>query len=297
MIQTVKRYIGQNKAFNMLVGKHNNRKREKQLQTEFSELIRDYSEIQIAENTEAKNSNYLWLCWWQGEKAMTPLVRKCYQRICELNTDKNIILITDDNLNEWVQFPDYIIKKFHHGTITKTHMSDLLRCELLRHYGGIWMDITIYPSASVPEQCYAHPVYSCRTKPEAWSFNVSESRWTSFFWVSRKPQNILFCFMSDFWKAYWKTYDTLIEYFLVDFVFALAYDQIPAVKKEIDEIDLNGCGTDCWQLLNEIRVHALYDEKRLQEIQKDGWFQKLSYKGEEHWKNDGGDTFYKHLFL
>ena len=59
MIQTVKRYIGQNKAFNMLVGKHNNRKREKQLQTEFSELIRDYSEIQIAENTEAKNSNYL----------------------------------------------------------------------------------------------------------------------------------------------------------------------------------------------------------------------------------------------
>ena len=99
MIQTVKRYIGQNKAFNMLVGKHNNRKREKQLQTEFSELIRDYSEIQIAENTEAKNSNYLWLCWWQGEKAMTPLVRKCYQRICELNTDKNIILITDDNLN------------------------------------------------------------------------------------------------------------------------------------------------------------------------------------------------------
>ena len=56
--------------------------------------------------------------------------------------DREIVLITQDNLFNYVQFPDYILKKWEAGVITNTHFSDLLRLELLIKYGGTWSDET-----------------------------------------------------------------------------------------------------------------------------------------------------------
>ena len=46
-------------------------------------------------------------------------------------------------MNKYVQFPNYIIEKWNAGLITNTHMTDLLRLELLIRYGGMWVDATV----------------------------------------------------------------------------------------------------------------------------------------------------------
>ena len=43
----------------------------------------------------------------------------------------------------YVQFPDFILDKWKNGKITHTHMTDLLRLELLVKYGGMWVDATV----------------------------------------------------------------------------------------------------------------------------------------------------------
>lgn len=57
-----------------------------------------------------KNNNRIWVCWFQGMENVPALVQKYYQSLKENLTDLEIVLITSDNMLDYVQFPDYIIK-------------------------------------------------------------------------------------------------------------------------------------------------------------------------------------------
>lgn len=46
-----------------------------------------------------------------------------------------------------MEFPKYIEEKWKRGVITHTHMTDLLRLELLIRYGGTWIDATVFAVA------------------------------------------------------------------------------------------------------------------------------------------------------
>lgn len=136
LLQEVKHKLVDNKMFDTAIGRYRNRCKVKNLYCEFAKLIKKYRRDSLQEDMTLPLSDYIFVCWWQGEADMSPMIRECYQRIKQFNTDKKVILITADNMNQWVQFPDYIITKFNEGKITKTHMSDLLRCALLRDWGG-----------------------------------------------------------------------------------------------------------------------------------------------------------------
>ena len=94
-------------------------------------------------NTMQTQSNKVWVCWFQGMDKAPSLVRRCYDSLCEKLVDREIVLITEDNMFNYVSFPDYIVEKWRDGEITHTHMTDLLRLELLIKYGGTWIDATV----------------------------------------------------------------------------------------------------------------------------------------------------------
>ena len=80
---------------------------------------------------EHKNSNKIWICWFQGMDNAPELVKKCYQSVIKNNPDKDVTVITSENMSEYVQFPDFILDKWKKGIITHTHMTDLLRLSLI----------------------------------------------------------------------------------------------------------------------------------------------------------------------
>lgn len=88
--------------------------------------------------------NNVWVFWWQGENKMPQLVRQCYTSLKNRLIGKKIILITKDNIKEYCTFPDYIFEKYKDGKITLTHLSDILRFDLLSHYGGLYTDATVF---------------------------------------------------------------------------------------------------------------------------------------------------------
>jgi mannosyltransferase OCH1-like enzyme len=90
----------------------------------------------------------IWMCWMQGLENAPELVRQCYKQIKKNITDREIVLITEENIDEYVSFPSYIQEKYKKGIISHTHFSDLLRIELLCKYGGTWIDSTVFCSGS-----------------------------------------------------------------------------------------------------------------------------------------------------
>lgn len=302
----LKKQVGQLKAlivhthlFNLVTARLHQFQRRRQLKKLSKCLIKKYKKEPMEQVPSDHNiSNYVWVCWWQGEEHMSPIVRKCYQNIKKFNTNKIVVLITEKNLDTYVNFPEYILKKYHNGSITPTHLSDLLRTELLRKYGGVWMDITLLTWTSIPDRFYDFPIYTGRFVYNKADYNISKNRWTSFFLVARYPENILFRYLSDFWKIYWKYNNELIEYFLIDYAFDLGYCSIPAIKKELDMVPVNSCGKDVWRLLPILS--QTYNPQEINDIIAENWMQKLSYKGENHIQRKSlvpENSVYQNLFL
>lgn len=299
IIHSIKQKIIKTNIFQRVTAYLHHQKRRKELDQEFASVISKYIDVEAEGfGTSSTPSEYIWVCWWQGYDGMTPLVRECVERIKRFNSEKKVILITDDNVNEYVRFPEVIMKKYVEGVITKTNMSDLLRANLLAKYGGCWMDATLYIFGAVPERFYNCPVYTGRYIRNGKDQNISRNRWTSYFMMARYPGNILFCFLRDFWNVYWENHDTLTEYLMIDYALDLAYRRIPSIRRELNQVGLNGCGNDVWALLSALSEP--YDEKWFQNLGNANWMQKLTYKIEatvQEMASDPQNSIYKRLFL
>jgi hypothetical protein len=79
----------------------------------------------------------IWMLWFQGEEGMPWLVRRCYESWVECNPSWEVILLSDENLHQYVDL-DYSSLSY----LGKATVADLIRLELLAKYGGAWVDAT-----------------------------------------------------------------------------------------------------------------------------------------------------------
>lgn len=138
----------------------------------------------------------IWVCWWQGEAALPALCRACLKTIKAHACAHPVILIDKDNYSDYIKLPAVIKEKFDDGKISITHLSDILRCLLLREHGGIWMDCTIFLIKDIDDFIKPDtPFWSCRHIQV--NNNICDGWWSANFWATGKG-NILPSFMSDF---------------------------------------------------------------------------------------------------
>lgn len=193
----------------------------------------------------------IFVCWFQGEEAMPPVVKACYASIKQFAQSHPVVLITSENLAEYVQIPEHIIRKLAGGKITLTHFSDIIRAALLSKYNAIWLDATIYLTA--PLDWPLTPIHSIKGHAAA-SSSIAVTRWSPLcrtlpvyarwagycFGGGQK----LFSFMLDAFCEYWQQEDTLIDYFLIDYFIELAYEKFPETKRLLDEIPINNADAE-----------------------------------------------------
>ena len=115
------------------------------LEEEFSNLIQKYEEIPdlIIPNSEINN---IWTLWWQGVEQAPEIVKVCLKSQQENMVSKGFqyTVITKDNWKQFIDLPKHIIEKMESEKITFTHFSDIIRAELIKQYGGIWIDATVF---------------------------------------------------------------------------------------------------------------------------------------------------------
>lgn len=236
----------------------------------------------------------VWVCWWQGVEQMPELVRCCVESLKRNLPQQKVALrlLTLENCMQYVTFTNTVIQKFEEGKITYTHLSDLLRAELLYRYGGMWIDATYYVSSHIPAEIFEQPtIYTLKYEKPIWSADVTKGRWSGNLWITGK-ENRLFQFLMEGLWYYWEVEDHLIDYYLIDDIIAAAVESFPDVRMELEQC---AYASDQVFALHQW-MNLKYSKERAEQVQKNSVFYKLSHRAVYRRENIAGEkTIYGYL--
>ena len=92
----------------------------------------------------------IWMSWWQGVENLEnqyPLQALCMKKWIILNPDYEIKIITKKNYIKYIPEFNKLINVDWNIPIQKT--ANLLRLNILKEYGGTWVDATLYPQETL----------------------------------------------------------------------------------------------------------------------------------------------------
>lgn len=250
------------------------------LSKKYKYIIEKYNDY---ENKENKYSNKIWVFWYQGIDNAPILIKKCIESIKKQCKDKEIIVITKENIEDYYKIPEYIKSKINNKQITLTHLSDILRMNLLKKYGGHWIDATIF----LTDNPFKNDSFNTIKFHTNELTSISNGKWCGFF-IGGKNQ-IFYNFMVDFFNEYWKEQIILIDYFLIDYTINIAYNNISTIKKEFDNVSYNN------EKIHELqkKLNNKFDKKEFIKLTSKNIVNKLSYK--EQINIEDTDNFYNYI--
>jgi len=259
-------------------------KAKQKLEKKYKQCLKNFDSHWIEPSHQL--SNKVWICWFQGINNAPEIVQRCYESVKINMQDKDIVLITENNMLDYVDFPDYILDKWKNGKISNTHMTDLLRLELLIKYGGMWLDATVYCSGSdIPEYFFKSELFMFQSlKPG----RDGHSHITSSWLISAKSNNKILMAVRSLCYEYWKTHDSLIDYFLLHDFMAIALEYYESEWKKIIPRD------NATPHILLLRLFDRYDDKIWNAIKAQTPFHKLTYKFEKE-KTEMQGTYYSEI--
>lgn len=242
------------------------------------------------------NSTYIWVFWAQGEEQMPPLIQACYKQLCHFNS--NITLVTNQNINNFINLPLIIYEKVKDGRITWANFSDIVRNTLLARYGGLWLDASVWVSGILPfDKISTMPFYTANA-PVPMATN-SIRFWTSFQWnwsswcLWAKDQNyLLYSFVSDMLKSIAEREQYWPDYVIQDYLIHYACRIFPSIRQDMETMSIKNCRRgDLAAIMNQPYDNDLY--RKL--ISTDFVF-KLSFRSPWSEKTSQGEqTFYGYI--
>lgn len=182
------------------------------------------------------NSDIIWICWMQGMDNAPELVKRCFESVKKAFPDKQLIVIDETNVFDYVTLPEYIIDKWKKNIIGMAQFTDLVRLELLINRGGIWIDSTVLVTDGQlirkleDEPLFCYSFYYFGFNPEIMELN----NWL----ISSCTNNNILCLIRSLLHAYWKDYDRAVDYFIFQLFATMAvefyedeYKKMPIVSQ------------------------------------------------------------------
>lgn len=218
----------------------------------------------------------IWICWWTGEETAPELVRQCIRSIHRNAGSHPVHLITRENYQNYLDIPEFMLRKVTVGQMGLAHLADYMRVKLLAEYGGLWLDATIFCSQEIPAMCFDSPLFTCKG-PVRESRYISNYRWVTFCLGGWK-RNVFYRFLVEAFEQYWQSNDRAIDYLFFDYIIMTAYSSLPAVKALLDNLPDNNIHRDDLQAaMNEALPATEFDAV----LQPDTALYKLSWR--EHY--------------
>lgn len=246
---------------------------------------------QSFDNTPSTEICKVWMLWWQGEEEMPEMIKLCYDSIVRCFEDEaEVILLTENNIRDYVSLPQYIEEKRIKGQITLTHYSDVVRFHLLNKFGGIWIDATYFAFGKIDKKILNSGLYTI-VNPHPNEKKNNDYIWYDWAvnWIKLPKNSILGQFIEESLLYYLKKYDYLIEYYFIDHLMRIAYNEIEGVKEAMTECAYNNIYTH--NLLSMLNKKT--DLIKFNELVKNTNFFKLSTKANLVTEDEeGNETLY-----
>ena len=184
----------------------------------------------LAPKKHFDSDRIIWQYWAQGYDDVPPVVRECLDSVERFAAGCTIVRLCDANLAEYLDLPEFVQRK--RDVFSRAFFSDLLRLMLLRTYGGIWLDATIFLSAPIPEEYWNYPFFVFRRDPHEPHIAYWRNTFAYYFgWAKGFRVNMLSSFMaakkgsvtaSELCEAmllWWKEHEDLPDYFFLQILF------------------------------------------------------------------------------
>ena len=243
-------------------------------------------EAQIDESSSEKKEftrefpKIIWTMWQQGEAQMPETVKASVKTIkdfakrngCEFH------LLTDKNLEHFVNIPKDITEKYKKKELSAAHYSDIVRFSLLYQYGGIWMDATLFVSPYATVEMFEGEFFSLNHPPldtNKMERTICDYKWSGFFFTGQKGCRHI-KHIRDLYIYYVRKYPIFIHYLMMDYFIISEYVTNHEFRKLVNDLPVLAPAERVWFL----REHAdkLFDENEWEEVLKMTPIMKTTYK-------------------
>ena len=233
------------------------------LKSKYKRFLQSYPAVL---NEKHEYSDFIWWLWFQGEQNAPEICKACLHSLRKNYPEKKIIILSNENINNYVDFPDFIIEKHKQGFISDAHFSDLLRLQLLIKYGGIWVDSTVYFTNRF-SYAFEIPLFVFRNNERA-----DPSCACSSWFISAEKNNPILVLTRNLLFDYWKRNKYLFHYFLFHFFLTIASEKYSEEWNAIPFFSNLPSHILQREMLNP------FSEKRFSQIKAISDVHKLSYK-------------------
>lgn len=237
-----------------------------------------YKNETIIQKKIIKDNYKIWVMWLQGKECMPETIKACYKRVMKFSGDYQVIFISEKNIDQYITVPSVIKQKYKTGAIAQAQFADYIRVSLLKKYGGLWLDASIY--------CM-HEIKNLEDLNLLTGKKEGIRKWTTFLIGTNETNNKMFTLLKIYFEKYWQNYNVLIDYFLFDLFIEYLYENHADIKEMLDSIADNN--TEIFALLK--LLNEPYDESLYKYIENTHTFQKLSQKKTYRQKKKGKMTF------
>ncbi len=239
----------------------------------------------IKENTQSASSalkggvggrEVVWFCWLQGMENAPELVKTCLRSLRE-NVDAEIMVLDESNYGEYVELPEYIVRKYRKGIIPPALFSDMLRLELLIRYGGTWIDSTVWASPKVgakDSKCWQAWQKIQESELFIYRYFNREGRveGMSNWFIHAEAGNALLKDVRDMLYAYWHDYNCTVEYYIFHLFFSHVAKRYPEMIRKMPK------GNSYHALWLRDHIDRPFDEKWWENLTANVPFHKLNYR-------------------
>ena len=254
------------------------------LRSSLHDVIERYKTYE--DNPDIPGNRTIWTIWWQGEAEAPELVKACFRSIRRHAPGTDFKILTKDNLKEYLDVPDFISEAMDRGTLSMANFTDILRLMLLEKYGGLWLDSTIFTGHDIPSDIFEQSFYSLHTK---WEDNCYvQQNLYHIFVIGSKKNGKLVSFTKDMFFEYLSKHDTMIDYFMLDYIFYIAYLEFPDIKEEIDSLSYTS--ERLYDLVNLLNKPV--DENAFSSLCNECLFSKLDWHRKYKNTSHGKSTYY-----
>jgi len=221
----------------------------------------------------AEEKETIWQFWDNPAGKATPdIVKASIESVRRFKGDFDHKVLNNSTIGNYSDLPGYVLDKFNEKKIDYAHFSDLLRLNLLKNHGGIWMDATDYMTDFIPKYIIEQDFFVFLTG------NLTHFPYSfvqSCFIRAKKGG-----FLCDAWYQmcveYWKKETKKLDYFQIHLMFKAL------VLKNRTANDLfvrmpHRSEDETHQLVGD-NLFKEFDADEWERIKKMSFFQKTTYK-------------------
>jgi hypothetical protein len=220
-------------------------------------LNNEIERFSFAPKKRLPENKIIWQYWGQGLdiNKLPEIVQICFHSVEKHKGQYQIIRLSDDTINEYLDFPESIGKKRETPEFNRTFFSDLLRLALLKTYGGVWLDATVLLTGTLPNN-FAELDYFVYQRD--WN-EVHKRYWENsyaYYWgwrpgfrvrmlnsiIFAKKDSLVVSALLDLILHYWKTQEGIVDYFFFQILYSelmenqLAGHKCPVVSDTIPHL-------------------------------------------------------------